>query len=303
MRNRYTQRLRDFDPDRLRSLSRLGLYARNVVEGFVAGQHRSREMGWNVEFADYREYVRGDDPRTLDWKVYARTDRFYIRRFEEETSMRAYLALDTSASMGYAWEGNGKIDAAARLLASLAYLLVRQRDGVGLFTFSERLTTHLMPASTPAHLRRLWQSLETLETEGTTRVRHALHDLASRAKRRGLVVLVTDVLYDVEELAHGLALFTHRKFDLILFQVLTPAEIEFPFRGEHLYRDLEQRISVPAAARSVRMAYLEALGEHQARVRAECARLGIDYHLHRTDTPVEASLAAFLSRRLRLARG
>lgn len=303
MRRSFEKRLRGFDPDRLGTLSRLGLYARQVVEGFIAGQHASDTMGWNVEFADYREYVPGDDLRTLDWRVYGRTDRFYVRRYEEETSMRVYFVIDTSASMGFAWEGQSKIDTAAHIAAALGYLLVRQRDGVGLLSFGEKLTLHLPPAGTPAHLRQFWQHLEGLEPGGQTRVGPALRDLAARARRRGLVILLSDVLYDLDELTHGLALFTHRKFDLILIQILTPAEQEFPYRGDHRFRDIEGDVSLTVTAGAVRHAYLLSFGAHQQRLRGECARMGIDYFVHRTDAVVEPTLGAFLARRRALPRG
>lgn len=300
---RFQHRLRDFDPDQLRRLTRLGLYARQVVEGFIAGQHRGRAMGWNVEFADYREYVKGDDLRALDWKVYARTDKHFIRRYEEETSMRVYLALDTSASMGYGPSGRAKLDAAALLAASLAYLLIRQRDAVGLFTFAEKLGRHLPARDTSEHLRRIWTELERLHPRGKTSIGGTLRSLSAYARRRGLLVLISDALYDADELARGLALFAHRRFDVILLQVLSPEELEFPFHGDAEFVDLESAQRLTTTARAVRGAYLEAMEAHLLAVRGECARLGADYHLHRTDAPIETSLGMFLERRRRLARG
>jgi uncharacterized protein (DUF58 family) len=198
--------------DQLTSLSKIGLRARTVGDGFITGSHRRRSHGWNVEFAEFREYVKGDDIRHIDWKVYARTDRYFIKEFEEDTSMKTYLLLDQSRSMAFSGSRGGmtKLEYAALVASALSYLLIRQMDSVGLLTFDEELGEYLPPRSSLVQLNRIWQKLEQLEPKQKTAIPTILRNLAASIKRRGLIVLISDLLDDPAEVLKGLGHFRIR---------------------------------------------------------------------------------------------
>ena len=285
------------DVSALNYLSRIGLRARVAVEGLMAGIHRSRSFGWNIEFADYREYTKGDDIRHIDWRVFARTDRFYIKQFEEETNMRVYLVLDQSRSMDYTSGDDSKLNYAATLAAVLAYLFVRQRDSVGLVSFDRQIRQFLPPRKSPHHLRRIWETLEGLEPGEETDVRGNLHSLAGMVRRRGLMILISDLLDDPEAMIHGLAHFRHKKFEVIVLHVLDPAEVEFPFRGNSIFQDMESTKWVETSPRAIRKAYREALEGFMETVRRGCHQANVDYEFLPTSTPVERALLRYLSLR------
>jgi len=283
----------------LRHLSRLGLRARTAVEGLVSGIHKSRSHGWNVEFADFREYARGDDIRFIDWKVYARTERFYIRQFEEETNMRAYIVVDQSHSMGFSGNGQTKLEYASVLAAALSYLFVRQGDSVGLVTFDQAMREYLPPRNSPRHLELIWRTLERIEAGGATDVTGNLHYLAARVRRRGLVILVSDLMDRTRDLMKGLAHCRNKKFEVIVFHVLDPVEMEFPFEGNSIFLDMESDRRVETSPRAIREAYLALFDEFLDIVRRGCRQNGVDYHLMRTDIPVDLALLRYLSLRLK----
>lgn len=283
----------------LKHLSRLGLRARTAVEGLISGIHRSHAYGWNVEFADFREYTKGDDIRYIDWKVFARTDRFFIKQFEEETNMRVYVVVDQSQSMAYKSNGQGKIAYACTLAAALSYLFVRQGDSVGLVTFDKEMRAYLPPRNTPMHLQRVWKTLEELEPGGTTDVTRNLRYLAARVRRRGLLILISDLLDRPERVITGLSHFRHKKFEAIAFHILDPAEVEFPFQGNTVFRDMESRRWVETSARAVRDTYLDLFNSFLETVRGGCRQTGVDYQLIRTDIPIERALLQYLSLRLK----
>lgn len=283
----------------LKHLSRLGLRARTAVEGLISGIHRSHSYGWNVEFADFREYTRGDDIRYIDWKVFARTDRFFIKQFEEETNMRVYVVVDQSQSMAYRSNGNSKLAYACTLAAALSYLFVRQGDSVGLVAFDNEMRSYLPPRNSPPHLQRVWRTLEEMEAGGGTDVMRNLRYLAARVRRRGLLVLVSDLFDQPEQILKGLSHFRNKKFEVIAFQILDPAEIEFPFRGNTVFLDMESSSWVETSARAIRETYLSLFNSFLETVRRGCHQTGVDYQLIRTDTPVERALVQYLSLRLK----
>jgi uncharacterized protein (DUF58 family) len=283
----------------LRHLSRLGLRARTAVEGLISGIHKSRSHGWNVEFADFREYTKGDDIRHIDWKVYARTERFFIKQFEEETNMRVYIVVDQSRSMAYTEGGTTKLEYACSLAAALSYLLIRQGDSVGLVTFDNEMREYLPPRNSPRHLELIWKVLEGIEAGGGTDVTANLHYLAARVRRRGLVILISDLFDRTRDVLKGLAHFRHKKFEVITFHVLDPAELEFPFEGNTLFLDMETDRSVETSPGSIRGNYLSLFDEFLEGVRRGCTQTGVDYHMIRTDTPVHLALLHYLSLRLK----
>src|SRR5262249_42373592 len=228
------------DPAVVARLGTLELKARTIVEGFLSGLHRSPFKGFSVEFAEYRQYIPGDDLSTIDWKVYARSDRYYIKKFEEETNLDCHLLLDVSGSMGYgAHHGLTKFEYGAVLAASLGYLMNRQRDAVGITAFDEDIVSMLPASARPGHLMALLVTLDRLKTGRTTTVSKPLHQLATTLTKRGIVILISDLLDDPDEVIRGLKHFQFRGIDVIVFHILDHDEIEFPFERATRFEDLE----------------------------------------------------------------
>jgi uncharacterized protein (DUF58 family) len=289
------------DPAVVARLGTLELKARTVVEGFISGLHRSPFKGFSVEFAEYRQYIHGDDLSTIDWKVFARSDRYYVKKFEEETNLDCQLMIDVSGSMGYGSRGITKFEYAACLAASLAYLMNRQRDGAGLTAFDDRIVTALPASTRPGHLRNLLIALDRLEPGSRTNVSKPLHQLADSLTRRGMVVLISDLLDDPDAVIRGLKHFHYRGSDVIVFQILDPDELEFPFERTTRFEDLETSEEVMAVPGMVRGHYLEQITGLIDRYRRELGASGIDYQLLSTKQPLEMALLAYLSTRARTA--
>jgi uncharacterized protein (DUF58 family) len=292
---------RFLDPAVVARLGTLELRARTVVEGFISGLHRSPFKGFSVEFAEYRQYIHGDDLSTIDWKVFARSDRYYVKKFEEETNLDCQLMIDVSGSMAYGSRGITKFQYAACLAASLGYLMNRQRDGVGLTAFDDRIAA-VLPASTrPGHLRNLLITLDRLAPGNRTNVSKPLHQLADSMNRRGMVVLISDLLDDTEAIIRGLKHFQYRGSDVLVFQILDPDELEFPFDRATRFEDLETSEEVMAVPGLVRSHYLQQISGLIERYRRELGAAGIDYQLLSTKQPLEMALLAYLSTRSRTA--
>jgi uncharacterized protein (DUF58 family) len=287
------------DPAVVARLATLELKAATVVEGFLAGLHRSPFKGFSVEFAEYRQYIYGDDLASIDWKVYARSDRHYIKKFEEETNLHCHVLLDISASMGYGSRGVTKYDYALCLAASLGYLMNRQRDAVGLAAFDNSIRTMLPASSRPGHLRALLVTLDRLRLGSETNVSKPLHQLAEALTKRGMVVLISDLLDEPERVIRGLKHFQFRGTDVIVFQILDPDEIDFPFERATRFEDLETDEAVTAVPAVARASYLKAMTELLDRYKRELGSVGIDYHLLSTAEPLEMALLAYLSTRAR----
>ena len=285
------------DPSVVARLGTLELKAKTIVEGFLSGLHRSPFKGFSVEFAEYRQYIPGDDLSTIDWKVYARSDRHYVKKFEEETNLDCHVMLDVSASMSYGSRGITKYEYGQCLAAALGYLMNRQRDAVGLTAFDDRIVAMLPPSSRSGHLRTLLVTLDRLQGGNRTDVSKPLHQLASSLTKRGMVVLISDLLDDPERVIRGLKHFQFRGTDVIVFQVLDPDEIEFPFDRATRFEDLETQEEVMAVPAVARAHYLDALGKLIDRYKRELGSCGIDYHLLSTAQPLELGLLAYLSAR------
>jgi uncharacterized protein (DUF58 family) len=285
------------DPAVVARLSNLELKARTVVEGFLSGLHRSPFKGFSVEFAEYRQYIPGDDLSTIDWKVYARSDRHYVKKFEEETNLNCHVMLDVSGSMAYGSRGITKYEYGQCLAASLAYLMNRQRDGVGLAAFDERIVTMLPASARPGHLSAMLVTLDRLQLGTETNVSKPLHQLADSLNKRGMVVLISDLLDDPERVIRGLKHFRFRGTDVIVFQLLDPDELAFPFQRATRFEDMETRDEVLAQPLMVREHYLKAIGGLIERYKRELGAAGIDYQLLTTDQPLELALLAYLSTR------
>jgi uncharacterized protein (DUF58 family) len=286
-------------PATLARLGSLELKARTIVEGFLTGLHRSPFKGFSVEFAEYRQYFHGDDLATLDWKVFARTDRYFIKKYEEETNLDCHILLDVSASMGYGSGEVTKLQYASYLAAALSYLMHRQRDAVGLIAFDDAIRKMLAPSARGGHLSALLITLDRLALGKRTNVAKPLNDLAEAIHKRGLVVLISDLLDDPERVLEGLKHFRYRGTEVIVFHVLDPAELRFPFEQTARFRDVETRDEVLAVPAAVRDDYLKAMNELRERYHRELRLVGIDYVLLDTSVPLDTALMAYLMTRRR----
>lgn len=285
-----------FDPKVLAGISNLSLRARWVVEGIMSGIHRSRSKGFSVEFEEHREYSPGDEIRRIDWKALGKFDRYFIKEYEDETNLRAHLLLDASASMDYASDGVTKFDYACTLAASLAYLILRQQDAAGLVTFSSRIDSIIPPMAKRDYLSQIVQSLEQRRPAGETDVGKILEEIAGQIKRRGIVILISDLLDEPGQILKGLRLFRFKGNDVIVFHILDQAEIDLPFDGNILFEDLEAAdLNVIADPRAIRQTYRQVVEEFTGRIRKECHESSIDYQLISTSTPLDRALASYLS--------
>lgn len=291
------------DPRTLSKLKGLDLKARLIVEGYVSGLHKSPYQGFSVEFAEHREYVPGDDLRYVDWKVFGKSDRFYLKQFEEETNFACQILLDCSESMGYQSDEApvSKLEFAKYIAAALAYLVVRQQDAAGLATFDTRLGTFLRPSSQPSHLKQIIHVLEQSSPAGETAVGPIFHDLAERIHKRGLVIILSDLFDDVGSILSGLKHFRHRRHDVSVIQIIDPAEQDFPFDDPTLFKGLEGLPDQITEPRALRNAYRAEFESFLRSIRRGCRDLQMDYQLLRTDQMLDVALAAFLANRSRRA--
>jgi uncharacterized protein (DUF58 family) len=286
-----------YDPARLAKLGNLQLLARTVVEGYISGLHRSPFKGFSAEFASYREYLPGDDLKHFDWKVFARSDRKYVREYEEETNMTCTVLLDASGSMSYRSDGISKLAYGCYLAAALTYLMVQQRDQVGLLIFDEAVRERIPPRSSPAHMKYILDRLEQVAPKGRTGLAQCLHPVVESLRRRGLVVIISDLMDEPDAVMNLLQHFRHERHEIIVFHVLDDAEIEFPFEGLIEFHDLETREKMQLRAEVIREEYRRKFDEFVERYRRECTKAKIDYQLVDTQTPFERMLAAYLRKR------
>jgi len=285
------------DPKALMAIRSLELRARVVVEGFWSGLHRSPYHGFSVEFTEYRQYTPGDDTRYLDWRLYARSDRYYLKKFEDETNLRCHLLVDQSRSMQYGSRGYSKSDYARTLAATLAWFLNGQGDAVGLFTFDERVRDYLPARHRHGHQRQLMLALEREQGGRETNLEEPLRRAAELARKRGLIVLISDLLAPVDRLEPHLGRLTAAGHEAVVFQVLDPNELAFEFQRPMLFRDLESEQDFYLDPGAVRSGYQRRLQEHSQGVEASCRRLGISFQRTVTDRPLELALLDFLRSR------
>ncbi|MFQ6098606.1 MAG: DUF58 domain-containing protein [Armatimonadota bacterium] len=288
---------RYLDPEALAGLSGMALRARTIVEGFFSGQHRSAFHGASVEFADHREYSPGDELRHIDWKVYGRTDRFFVKEYDAETNLNVHLIVDASASMGQASGRLSKLQYACYLAATLAYIAVQQRDAVGLVVFGDDIRRRLAPSATPSHLNTVLSTLDEVSAEGATNVSGVLRRVSASVARRGLIILISDLYEEAETVTRGLAHFRHQGHDVAVFHVLDPLETQFDVRGPTVFEDVETGQRLKADADDLRRAYLAELERLVREYRQGCRDRFIDYMMVETTTPFEVTLGTFLGRR------
>jgi len=286
-------------PRRLAQFRSLELIAHSVVEGFVTGLHKSPFKGFAVEFAEHRAYAPGDDTKHLDWKIFGKKEKFFIRQYEEDTSLRAYLLLDISGSMGYKSGRYAKLDYGRFICGVFSYLLLQQSDSVGLVTFDRSIHRLLPPGSTRRHLKRLLDELGQARPGADTELGNVMHRLAERLHRRALIVMVSDLFDDSERIVKALNHFSHRKHEVLVFQVLDRQEIAFSFSGQTRFEGLEKGEMILADPPRIRREYVKQFEHHQHEIRRACHRLKIDFRQMVTDEPFEQSIARYLAERLK----
>ncbi|MEK6249992.1 MAG: DUF58 domain-containing protein [Planctomycetales bacterium] len=287
------------NPLTLAKIQGLELRARRIVEGYMAGVHRSPYHGFSIEFAEHREYVPGDDLRYVDWKVFGRTDKIYLKQFEEETNLVSYLLLDSSESMHYRGEraALSKLEYAKCIAASLAYLVLQQQDSIGLVTFDSEVRALVRASGQPSHLRQLVHVMEQSTAEKKTSTGPIFHELAERLKKRGIIIILSDLFDDVNSMMTGIKHFRHRRHEVIVFHVIDPDEADFPFRGTTKFQGLEQLPEVVTDPRGLRKAYLNEFNNFVRRVQEGCRDHKVDYVQLRTDQPLDVALSNYLSLR------
>ena len=286
------------DPAALMRIKSMELRAKVIVEGFWKGIHRSPYHGFSVEFTEYRPYAFGDDPRTIDWRVYARSDRFYIKKFEDETNLRCHLLIDHSRSMGYGSGGYTKSQYAGTLAATLAYFLFTQGDAVGLATFDDQIRQFLPPRNRPSYLRRLMLALEAWPQGGATDLGPPLQRLAAMLTRRSLVVLISDLLASIDRLEADLGCLCAGGHDVVVFTVLDPGELNFDFDSPALFRDMESGRDMYVDPSASAKGYKRMLDKHLIEAKSVCQSLGIDHHVFPTDRRFDLALLDFLQDRM-----
>lgn len=289
-------------PEVIRQVQRFDLKAKFLMEGFLAGLHGSPFKGFSVEFSEHRKYVRGDDVRTIDWKLWSRTNRYYVKQYEAETNLTGHLVMDISSSMGYAGSAKAmtKLEYATHLAAAMAYLMVHQQDPVGLILCGERISGCLKPKSKPSHLFSILRVLAATQPAGSTQLARNLHQVAEMIDHRGMVMIFSDLMDDAGDTAvlDGLAHLRYRGHDVIVFHILDAAEAAFPFKELTRFEDTEGRIeAIVADPLAIRAAYLAELAAFQQRFKSECIRRRIDYVSIDTSMRFDKALMAYLQRR------
>lgn len=285
-------------PEAIKRIARLDLRAQYIVEGFLSGMHRSPYYGQSVEFLQHREYTPGDDLRHVDWQVWARQDRLYVKQFEEDTNMRVNLLVDVSKSMEYGSGPLNKYEYACTIATSLAYLILKHQDAIGCMAFDEKARTKVPTRSQGNQLMSIIQSLDVNRPADKTDLSRIFMEAAETYPRRGMMIIVSDLFGDVEATLKGMRVLRQRGHDLLVFHVLDDDELDFPFTGPTRFADMESDTRLNCNPKALRDGYLEAINEFLREIRRGCAKSAIDYAMVRTSDPLDAVLAQFLSRRM-----
>jgi len=288
------------EPEMVARLSNMSLRARLVVEGYIIGQHKSPFHGFSVEFAEHRAYGPGDEIRHVDWKLYGKTDRYFVKQYEEETNLRAYILLDTSRSMEYTSSKISKLDYGNYLSAALAYLMINKQDGVGLTLFDNQIQKFIPPRSKPSHINTILTHLDTIGSGKDTNVGIVLHEMAERIKKRGLVILISDLFDETENIIKGLKHFRHNKQEIIVFHIMDRKELDFNFTNRTKFKDMETDEQITTEPWKIRKIYQQSIRSYQDELRLRCREQKIDYVPLFTDQNLDLALNEFLKKRQRL---
>ncbi len=298
----YQQDYRKYlDPSVISKLNSFELRARLVVEGFMVGLHKSPYHGFSVEFTEHRPYMQGDNLKDVDWKVYGKTEKYYIKQYEEETNLKSYILLDKSRSMSYASKGNvSKLEYGATLTAALSYLMFKQQDAVGLSIYSETIEHYLPPKASKTYLHEVLKVLTSIVPSNKTNTSSCLNKIAEKIKRRGLVIIISDLFDDVNSILTALKHFRYQNNEVIVFQILDPLERSFAFGKDSIFKDLETDEEITTQPYQIQKAYKEAMDEFIHRIKSECLNSNIEYNLIDTSTPFDKALFGYIQKRKKL---
>ncbi len=288
------------DPEIVAKLNSMSLRARMVVEGYIIGKHRSPYHGFSVEFAEHRAYGFGDEIRHIDWKLFGKTDRLYIKRYEEETNLRAHLILDISKSMLYKSGKISKLNYANSLLAALSYIMINQQDAAGLVQFSDKINTFILPKSRPSHLKTILTLLDDNNFGKDTKIEPVLHEMAERISKRGMVVLCSDLLDEPQDVLNGLKHFRHKKQEVIVFHIIDRKELEFNFNSRTKFLDMESKEEIITEPWHIQSSYKELMLDLQSFYQKKCRENLIDYVPVFTDQNLDISITEYLNKRAKL---
>lgn len=287
-------------PEVVSKLKSLDLRARLVVEGFITGLHKSPYHGFSVEFAEHRQYMPGDEIKHVDWKVFGKTDRFYVKQFEEETNLKSYILFDASASMEYSSHGITKLQYASYLAGALTYLMIQQHDAVGLILFDEKIRRYLPPRSVSSYLHQILKELDQTKSSAKTNIAGALHQMAERIKRRGLIILFSDLFDEPKQVISGLKHFRHKKNEVIVFHILDPLELNFEFEQDALFKDMETGEELTTQPWHIRGEYQSKVQEFINNYKKVCRENQIDYVILNTKLDYSHALFEYLLKRKRI---
>lgn len=288
-------------PSVIAKLKTLEIKARTVVEGFMVGYHKSPYHGFSVEFSQHRPYMQGDSIRDLDWKVFAKSERYYIKQYEEETNLYAHIILDSSKSMDYKHDSEiTKYEYAKILAASFAHLLLKQQDAVGLAIYSDELKSYLRPKSKRTYLRQILTEIEKSKPNSSTKTSHSINAITENIKTRGLVIIISDFLDDADEVLSSLKKFYYKKNEVIVFHILDPIEKTFGFDKDSIFIDMESREELSSQPVQIQKAYIEAMDEYLHKLKSGCEKYGFDYNLIDTTSSFDSALMSFFKKRARL---
>ena len=295
-----TDKRKYLQPEMVAVLNSMALRAKLVVEGYIIGQHRSPYHGFSVEFAEHRAYGPGDEIRHIDWRLFGKTERLYVKRYEEETNLRAHIILDTSRSMLYKSGTVSKLNYANSLAASLSYLMINQQDAAGLVQFSNKIDTFIPPKSKPSHLNIILKQLDDNKTGKDTKIENVFHRMAERIDKRGIVILISDLLDDPVEVINGLKHFRHKHQEVIVFHILDRKELEFDFNSRTRFLDMESGEEIITEPWHIRSNYTELISGLQKYYQKECRESLIDYVPIFTDENLDKSITGYLNKRRKL---
>lgn len=301
MSTSYREHKNFLDPKIISRIGSLDLRARLVVEGFMVGLHKSPYHGFSIEFSQHRPYMQGDNLRSVDWRVFGKTEKYFIKQYEEETNLRSYIILDSSKSMSYSSDKIiSKIDYAKTLVAALSYLMIKQQDAVSLTIYSDKINKHLPPKSSNAYLQQILRELVEIETSSKTNTADSLNSVAEKIKRRGLVIIISDFFDDVDKTLKAIKHFAYQKNEVIIFQILDPLERSFGFGKDAIFKDLETDEELTTQPYQIQKAYQQAMNEFTNKIKRECLNSNFDYNLLDTSTPFDKALFSYIQKRSRL---
>ncbi|MFZ1519437.1 MAG: DUF58 domain-containing protein [Ignavibacteriaceae bacterium] len=289
------------NPQIISRINNLDLRARLVVEGFMVGLHKSPYHGFSVEFSQHRPYMQGDNLRNVDWRVFGKTEKYYIKQYEEETNLRSYIILDSSKSMGYSYNNKiSKLDYASTLVAALSYMMIKQQDAISLTIYSDEIKKHLPPKSSNSYLQLVLKELVELKASSKTNTSDSLNKIAEKIKRRGLVIIISDFFDDIDKTLNAIKHFAHKKNEVIIFQILDPMERTFGFGKDAIFKDLENDEELTTQPYQIQKAYQQAMNEFTNKIKRECLNSNFDYNLLDTSTPFDKALFSYIQKRSRL---